>query len=244
MILQWIAIAYLLYRVHILGAAIAMRPALAQVMRPVNDTQLKRLEDFFQKQWSTTTSVPSFDYKPQVSAEYHVLDFSILFMLIVITLYLISQSVVRQRRRNNMYVFAHIVGRHEHVMVPILKLPHRSNLYRFTADRFVERISIEGIIFPQIRIRWPSFMIQHTVLTRTTRLPTACRISFLQAMRLRNILTSEFELLMFIQDGNAQNFKLMPLEGTDWSRIPSTSLEDVEIWRTGPNTLEQPPQYV
>ena len=191
----------------------------------------------------TTTSVPSFDYRPQVSAEYHVLDLFILFMLILIALYLVTQSVLRQRRSNNMYVFAHILGRHENVMVKILKLPHRSNLYRFRADRFVERISIEGIIFPQIHIRWPSFRIQHTVLNRTTRLPTACRISFLQAIRVRNILTSEFELLMFIQDGNTPNFKLMPLEGTNWSRISSISLEDVDIWHSRSNALERSPQY-
>jgi hypothetical protein len=38
--LQCIAIAYLLYRVHILGAALAVRAVAAQVVKEANETQI------------------------------------------------------------------------------------------------------------------------------------------------------------------------------------------------------------
>jgi hypothetical protein len=49
MLLQWIAIAYLFYRIRILGAALAVRQIAAQQIREANSSHARRLEEFIQQ---------------------------------------------------------------------------------------------------------------------------------------------------------------------------------------------------
>jgi hypothetical protein len=157
MLLQWIAIAYLFYRSRILTAALAVRQVTAQQVKTANDAQARKLEEFMQQLNAVTPASSMFVYKPQLSEQYHVVDILIFMTLVTIGIYLVSKLTVNRLKRNTTQLFAHIIGPHDDVLIKLMTLPHRSYLYRFKADTFVQSISITGILLPEVHIVWPSF---------------------------------------------------------------------------------------
>jgi hypothetical protein len=240
MLLQWIAIAYLFYRSRILSAALAVRIASAQQVKSANDAQARKLEDFMQQLTAVTPASSMFVYKPQLSEQYHVVDILIFMTLVTIGIYLVSKLTVNRLKRNTTQLFAHIIGPHDDVLIKLMTLPHRSYLYRFKADTFVQSISITGILLPEVHIVWPSLKIQHKVLTRTARIPMTCSINYFQATKLRRILLSNFEFLLFTQDSDSPNFRLIPLEGSLWKKVEAkqqpTRGSEIQLWHS--NTLQ------
>jgi hypothetical protein len=237
MLLQWIAIAYLFYRSRILSAALVARQISAQQVRTANDAQAKKLEEFMQQLNAVTPASSSmFVYKPQLSEQYHVVDILIFMTLVTIGIYLVSKLTVNRLKRNTTQLFAHIIGPHDDVLIKLMTLPHRSYLYHFKADTFVQSISITGILLPEVHIVWPSFEIQHKVLARTAHIPMRCNINYYQATKLRRILLSNFEFLLFTKDSDSPNFRLIPLEGSLWKKVETktrpTRGSERQIWHS------------
>jgi hypothetical protein len=234
MILQWIAIAYVFYRSRILAAAVAVRQVSAQ--RTANISQAMKLEDFLQQLNPVTPASSMFVYKPQLSEQYHVVDILICMALVTIGMYLVSKLTAHRLKRNTTQLFAHIIGPHDDVLIKLLTLPHRSYLYSFKADNFVQSISITGILLPEVHIVWPSFRIQHKVIARSARIPMTCGINYYQAIKLRRILLSNFEFLLFTKDNDSQNFRLIPLEGSLWKKIETNQQpmrgSELHIWHS------------
>jgi hypothetical protein len=202
-----------------LSAALAVRITSAQQVKSANDAQARKLEDFMQKLTAVTPASSMFVYKPQLSEQYHVVDILIFMTLVTIGIYLVSKLTVNRLKRNTTQLFAHIIGPHDDVLIKLMTLPHRSYLYRFKADTFVQSISITGILLPEVNIIWLSLKIQHKVLTRTARIPMTCSINYFQATKLRRILLLNFEFLLFTQDSDSPNFRLIPLEGSSWKKV-------------------------
>jgi hypothetical protein len=238
MSLQWIAIAYLFYKSRILTAALSARLISAQQMRAASDAQAKKLEEFMQQLNPVTPASSMFVYKPQLSEQYHVVDILIFITLVTIGIYLVSKLTVNRLKRNTTQLFAHIIGPQDDVLFKLMTLPHRSYLYRFKADTFVQSISITGILLPEVHIVWPSFKIQHKVLARTAYIPMTCSINYYQATKLRRILLSNFEFLLFTKDSDSPNFRLIPLEGSLWNKIETKQRpirgSEVKIWHSNP----------
>jgi hypothetical protein len=233
MLLQWIAIAYLFYRSRILSAALSVRLASAQ-MKTADDAQARKLEDFMQQLKADIPASSLFVYKPKLSEQYQVVDILIFMTLVTIGIYLVSKLTVNRLKRNATQLFAHIIGPHDDVLIKLMTLPHRGFLYRFKADTFVQSISITGILLPEVHIVWPSLKIQHKVLTRTTRIPMKCSINYFQATKLRRTLLSNFEFLLFTQDSDSPNFRLIPLEGSLWKKVEakSTRGSEIQLWHS------------
>jgi hypothetical protein len=189
-----------------------------------------------QKLTAVTPTSSMFVCKPQLSDQYHVVDILIFMTLVTIGIYLVSKLTVSRLKRNTTQLFAHIIGPHDDVLIKLMTLPHRSYLYRFKADTFVQSISITGILLPQVHIVWPSLKIQHKVLTRTTRIPMKCSINYFQATKLRRILLSNFEFLLFTQDSDSPNFRLILLEGSLWKKVEakqqSTRGSEIQLWHS------------
>jgi hypothetical protein len=248
MLLQWVALAYLFYRVRILGAALAVRHIAAQTLKEANDVHARKLEDFIQRLNTVPQTSSTFDYKPQLSEQYHVVDILIFLTLVAIGLYLVSQFTANHLRRNTMQIFAHIISSQEDVMVKLLTLPHRSQFYRFQANNFVQAVSVTGFLLPELHIIWPSFTIQHKLLRRNVNIPSACHINFYQAVKLRRILVANFELLIFAKDSDSQTFRLIPLEGSVWQQVQvrQTTPPDTttQLWFTNRVTEDNSREFV
>jgi hypothetical protein len=224
------------YRSRILTAALAVRQIAAQQVRTANDAQAKKLEEFMQQLNAVTPASSMFVYKPQLSEQYHVVDILIFMTLVTIGIYLVSKLTVNRLKRNTTQLFAHIIGPHDDVLIKLMTLPYRSYLYRFKADTFVQSISITGILLPEVHIVWPSFKIQHKVLARIARIPMTCSINYYQATKLRRILLSNFEFLLFTKDSDSQNFRPIPVEGSLWKKVETkqrpTRGSEVQIWHS------------
>jgi hypothetical protein len=120
-------------------------------------------------------------------------------------------------------------------------------MYTYKATHFIEQFAVKGLLFPQLRIFWPSFLISHRLLSRTVRLPLPCFINPYKAYRIRRILATHYELLLLVREGDGKSLKLMPLHGSTWQQIQkeigNSSQEDDSLWTTRAE-LESPPQYV
>jgi hypothetical protein len=195
-----------------------------------------------------TSPKPFLNYQPQVSPDFHVLDFLIFLAVSIIALYLIFRFTTGKLRQNKMQIFVDIVGVQEHIMIKLMTLPHHSSLYTFQARIFVQRVFVTGCIMKQLHIVWPDLLIQHKLLSKKERLPLAVNITYYQARKLDRILSSPFELLLFIRDGNSPNFKLAPLEGTTWQQVQNenrnASNSEIDLWHSNLRLNDSPQQYV
>jgi hypothetical protein len=90
------------------------------------------------------------------------------------------------------------------VMMNLISLPYPSVLYRFTADDFVKRISINGCIQHTVTILRPGFQIRHKVLSKITLLPTTYVVNPLKGIRLARILAYIYEFLLCVKYCNSK----------------------------------------
>jgi hypothetical protein len=124
--LQCIAIAYLLYRVHVLGAALAVRAVAAQVVKEANETQIRKLEEFFHRPTTSTPNRFVIDYKPEISGQLHVLDFVVVILLTFIGSYIIYQFIITKCRSNSFQIIMDVFGTRGRTTMTVMHLPHHS----------------------------------------------------------------------------------------------------------------------
>jgi hypothetical protein len=72
---------------------------------------------------------------------------------------------------NSSEIWAQIVDQNDAVMIRLMDLAYPNSLYRFTAQDFVNRVMIKGIIFQVVKIIWPGLQIKHRVLSKVLTLP-------------------------------------------------------------------------
>ena len=247
-ILQWIALAYLFYKLHIITGALALLQTNVRSAAPLDNPSIKRLEEFFRTPTTTIQSLKMFDYSPQVSPDFHVLDFLIFLLLIIVVCCIFQLIIQRHQTRNSLELFVDIIGPEDNVLVSLLSLPHYAEMYNFKATYFVDRIAVTGTIFYRLHIIWPSFNIQHKVLSRSIRLPTVFKINPMQARRIKRILSTGFEILFFLKEAHSENFRLLPIQGSSWQRLQTMhehSRNEISQQQSMTELLQiNPPQYV
>lgn len=247
-ILQWIALVYLFYKIHIITGALALLQTGVRSAAPLDNSSIKRLEEFFRTPATTTQSLKMLDYAPQVSPDFHVLDLLISLLLIIIVCCIIRLVIKRNQTRNSLELFVDIIGPEDNVLISLISLPHYAELYNFKATSFVNRIAVTGTIFHRLHLIWPSFSIQHRLISRSIRLPTVFKINPMQARRIKQILSTGFEILFFLKEAHSENFRLLPIQGSSWQRLQTMhdhSRNEITQQQNMTELLDSnPPQYV
>jgi hypothetical protein len=90
----------------------------------------------------TSPSTPLFYYQPQLSPDFHILDFPIFLAVSTIAVYLILRFTTGKLKQNKMQIFVDVIGVQDNVMVKVMTLPHHSSLYTFQAGMFVQRVFV------------------------------------------------------------------------------------------------------
>ena len=138
---------------------------------------------------------------------------------------------------NSTLLYADISNEKHRVFVRIAKLYYGIEQYRFASTTFVENVQVTGFLCPKLKITWFALSIYNKVLQLARNIPLTARLNYYDAYKLRKILKSEFNLLIFTRESTSTNFQLLPLEETRWEQI---NLCQQRIQRT----LDNPPAYV
>jgi hypothetical protein len=103
--LQWIAIGYLMFRVHCVGAVLGVGQVAAQAIKTANASHVRGLEQFFYRPTTPTPNRFVIDYKPEISGQFHVLDFVVVILLTFIGSYIIYQFIITKRRKKFVSIY-------------------------------------------------------------------------------------------------------------------------------------------
>jgi hypothetical protein len=217
------AIVYLFFRVRSLAAMIIM----LQQVRPVEVQTIsfqQQLEEFLrQKQEKITTPTTFFNipfkYEPQVSRDFHVLDLFILLTIIAICLYLLWRNFRRRQQAHTFEIVLEIVNRYDRVKISLIELPHTADSYVFSASEFISHLSLRGLQKPKLHIHWPTLKIKHRLLAMNIDLPPIHSVSYWTACKLRKILSSNYEVLLFTRQLNTNIYQIVPLLGSTWNSL-------------------------
>jgi hypothetical protein len=111
-----------------------------------------------------------------------------------------------------------ILNRYDRVKVSLMKLPHTADSYTFQADEFVSYLSLRGLRKPKLHIHWPTLKIKHKLLNMTIDLPPIHSVNYWTACKLRRILSSNYEVLLFTRQLNTNSYQIVPLLGSTWKQ--------------------------
>jgi hypothetical protein len=200
---------------------------MMQQVRPVDVQTIsfhQQLQEFLsQKQEKITTQKTFFNilfkYEPQVSRDYHVLDLFILLTIIAICLYLLWRNFRRRQQAHTFEIVLEIVNRYDRVKISLIELPHTADSYVFSASEFISYLSLRGLQKPKRHIHWPTLKIKHRLLAMTTDLPPIHSVSYWTACKLRRILSSNYEVLLFTRQLNTNTYQIVPLLGSTWDSL-------------------------
>jgi hypothetical protein len=202
---------------------------MLQQVRPVAVQTIsfqRQLEEFL-RQKSEKISTPTtffnipFKYEPQVSRDFHVLDLFILLTIIAICLYLLWRNFRRRQQAHTFEIVLEIVNRYDRVKISLMKLPHTADSYVFSASEFISYLSLRGLQKPKLHIHWPTLKIKHRLLAMTIDLPPIHSVSYWTACKLRKILSSNYEVLLFTRQLNTNIYQIVPLLGSTWNSLQS-----------------------
>ena len=187
------------------------------VAAPPSEDAIRQLEQLFKPTPPTSNPSLNFNYSPQISEEYHILDLLVCLHLAAIVAYGVYTIITAYKNRNCCQVLVNICGTFDDVLIPVLRLPHSSQLYTFRATAFVQRIAVSGFVKPKLHIRWDTHSINHKVLNKQFHLPSEVPINIIMAYRMRVILQTQFNVLFFIKDAHSSVYRLMQLANTSWA---------------------------
>ena len=206
----------------------------AQISIPIDDTG--KVQNLSNSSLATANAqLISFpfgfsNHTPQLSNDYHVLDVMIWLTLTTILIYVIVNFTSKKVFANTTEVILELFNDADRITLRLGRIPHLAKYYTFKTTAFVDKVRISGGIFPQVNLIWPTLTVKHKHLHAKINLPLNCRVHWLKALRLRRMIKTPFELLVFLKDSEREEYCLLPIEGTDWTHSPVR--------------LEQPPEYV
>jgi hypothetical protein len=243
---------YLGYRVHTLASALV----LLQRPQPVAMQSLtfeQQLNEYLKQKQITTTTAPlikfPFDFKFQVARDFHVFEFFIFLILLIMCLYFIWCKIRRHQSRHQLELVLEISNRNDSVKVSLMKLIHHADLYSFSAAEFLTHLSIRGSLrHPRLHINWPTFRIKHRLLSLSLEIPPITQLSYWTAFKARRILATHYEVLMFTRELNSEKYHIVPLLGSSWATFQSSQVEREDRPLRATQSLmlagSSPPQYV
>lgn len=95
------------------------------------------------------------------------------------------------------------------------------SFYTFTATRYIESISLDGHIFPQMHMDWPTLKIHSSITNESYTLPVSIPLSWGQRKFLYLILLSRYWCVFITH--NLGRYSILDLPSRDWHDVPSYS---------------------
>jgi uncharacterized protein YhbP (UPF0306 family) len=220
-----IAVVYLFFRVRSLATMIIM----LQQVRPVEVQTIsfqEQLQAFLKQKREKITTQPTFfniplKFEPQISRDFHVLDLLIFLTIIAISLYLLWRKFKSRQQAHSFEIVLEIICRYDRVKVSLMKLPHTVDAYVFTASEFISYLSLRGLRKPKLHIHWPTLKVKHRLLNLNVDLPPVHSVNYWTACKLRKILSSNYEVLLFTRQFNTNIYQIVPLLGSTWNSLQS-----------------------
>jgi hypothetical protein len=128
-----------------------------------------------------------------------------------------------------------------------MKLPHTADSYVFAASEFISYLSLRGLRKPKLHIHWPTLKIKHRLLTMTVDLPPIHSVNYWTACKLRKILSSNYEVLLFTRQLNTNIYQIVPLLGSTWNSLQSgksTQADRLQVTQSLMLSAPDIPHYV
>lgn len=242
------SIIYLYLRLNRLTGTVAALAGIPQTRAQTTPKMQEIIQRYLAAKIETTPQpTPGnsrFNYTPMISEEFHALDFLVFTALTAILAYIAARFALYKKRQNTMQVYLDLVSADQHVIIKLAVLPHSTQFYKFSADKFIERIHVTKGLKPKLHIIWPGLTISHRILKAHRKLLTTYHINWYQAHKLQSILKGQFQALLFMRDGNEQIYRLAPITGTTWAEIQSESPTGGIPVGNEVSMYESPPQYV
>jgi hypothetical protein len=158
-------------------------------------------------------------FQPYVAQEFHILDAAILITLLLLGAYIIIRFAKQKLALNSTSLFADIRNSKHHTFIKIGKLPYQAQFYTFQANNFIEKVVINNGWFPILQVQWPSLSINNRILKIPITLALMTNVNPFTAYKIRKILKTDFDILIFTQDSNHSDFQLLQLVGSNWTTI-------------------------
>jgi uncharacterized membrane protein YwaF len=220
-----IAVVYLFFRVRSLAAMIIM----LQQVRPVEVQTISfqaTVTGFLETEAEKISTPATFfniplKFEPQISRDFHVLDLFILLTIIAICLYLLWRKFKSRQQAHSLKSFWKLLNRYDRVKISLMKLPHTADSYTFSRHEFISYLSLRGLRKPKLHIHWPTLKIKHRLLNMTVDLPPIHSVNYWTACKLRKILSSNYEVLLFTRQLNTNIYQIVPLLGSTWNSLQS-----------------------
>ena len=171
MIVQFLATGYLMYKVHFLAISLAARPAQAgviilsdpaQFFHSINEaanssttsfpftTTIGKI-DHLQKYFAPTSAAagPVFNYSPQISEDYHVLDAFLIVTIIIISICFMLRFARQRLLANTTEIWAEIINPVNSISIKLGNLAHTSKMYHIEAIEYIDEVKSQEAYFQQ-----------------------------------------------------------------------------------------------
>ena len=216
LILLIVGLAFIYYKVYALSMAILM---LQRLVPTQSLTLEEELHNFLNQRQTTLSTVTPLVYRPQVSQEYHILDVIIIILFIAFWLYLAWKVFKARQNCHTVTVYLEIGNQHTRIKIPVLYLPHENTHYKFTASKFISNIYMVGFRKPRLHIVWPSFKVEHVLIPLQYDLPECHSLNYVQAVKLKRILQSDFSVLMWTRSYGSPHYQIVELQNSTWAQL-------------------------
>lgn len=172
------------------------------------------------------------NHSPQLSNDYHVVDIFIWITLLTLLIYVVVKLARQKVFANTTEITLEFISNQDRVSICLGHLPHMTQYYTFKSTDFVEKVHISWGPLPRVTLVWPTLQAKHNHLKTKVKVPLSCRVHWLTARRLRKLIRSSFELLVFVKYSEHPGYTLLPLVGSQWTNNPLHP------------QLDQPPEYI
>lgn len=169
------------------------------------------------------------------------MDAIILNTIVILALYIVIKFAEKKINVNSTSLYANISDNNHRIVIQIAKLRYGSEQYKFTSQKCVDSIYVQGQILPRLIIAWDSLTVFNKATRMTVNVQLTAKLNPYDAFKLRRILKTEFDLLIFTRESTEERFKMLSLQGSQWELI---NLFRQSILRFDSATHESPPAYV
>ncbi|XP_052076736.1 uncharacterized protein LOC127714723 isoform X1 [Mytilus californianus] len=154
---------------------------------------------FIYKNIQTTTSNPITSNLFKELKFNHILV-AIIGILIVIVVFLMLYK--KRKSSQHTFISLEITTGSNCLTLPLCKLPLCPSYWTFSMPPEVKSLSVSGIFRPSLHINWDDFIITNTLTQKSIVGPKNIKISFWEALRLKQILKQPFFVYILLKHNN------------------------------------------
>jgi hypothetical protein len=205
------AILYCKFRSIALALALMSRGARAEVVNAITPL-------VFEFQTPPTTPPPAM-FTPKLSEHTSLAEVILIALFLVFWIHLAYKLFRRFHPDHSFTLYAEIGNATDSVKIPVATLRHTPDLYSFNASQFVKDVRMCGLWMPRLQLHWPDLKISSRIAPVTHILSPRHRVSWPTALKLRQILLTDFHVLLFTKQADSLTYYLVNIEGTTWSQF-------------------------